>query len=298
MSWILRWSRRSALMARASPTSADVLEKGVAIIEDDVTGPIAKGVTRPVFSRDSRRLGYAIETFAKRGAIVLDGVVGREWMAAPNDIVFSPDGRRVMASASWKEGGFLAKRSVCAVIADDQIVAQEEALDCSLWPVFSADGQHVAWWMQRSKEASQMFVDGAPIGDPTSLSEPRFTPTGAVVYASRSNKGATIAIDGRPGPKALELMNQRCTLPRELRGLEQQYRLAPIGEHVAWAGVFDPAGFPTTVVGSDPGWQRPVLDDRVGPAYDQVFSWGFDESGTAWWMAQRGQSILRVSAAA
>ena len=68
------------------------------------------------------------------------------------------------------------------------------------------------------------------------------------------------------------------------------YRLSPDGNHVAWAGLFDPDGADASA--------RPVLDDRIGPAFDRVLDWTFLPDGSATWYAQRGRSLIRISAAA
>jgi roadblock/LC7 domain-containing protein len=90
------------LPARFSPDGqrfayfADVVEKGVAMVENDVPGPLFKGVGVPVFSQDSRHLAYVAQTFDKKVGVVLDGALTAEWSATgAGEPVFSSDSRRV-----------------------------------------------------------------------------------------------------------------------------------------------------------------------------------------------------------
>ena len=119
-------------------------------------------------------------------------------------------------------------------------------------------------------------------------SAPVFTSTGRLTYAVIVPDGrVTIMVDGRLGPLADVLHVSQSTIavfdhPRTGRQ-DVPYAVSSDGEHVAWAGTFDEES-------------RPVLDDRVGPAFDAVLAWSFDESGTAAWWAQRTDTVFRVTA--
>jgi len=75
------------------------------------------------------------------------------------------------------------------------------------------------------------------------------------------------------------------------------FQVSPDGEHVAWAGRF--GGVPVGAATADDAAKaaRPVLDDQVGPAYDRILGWAFNDDGTGVWFAQRGDETFRVTAA-
>jgi hypothetical protein len=52
--------------------------------------------------------------------------------------------------------------------------------------------------------------------------------------------------------------------------------------HTPWIGLFDD------------DW-RPVLDDRVGPAFAEPLTSSFDTDGRATWHVQRGDVVYRVT---
>jgi roadblock/LC7 domain-containing protein len=265
---------------------ADVVEKGVAIVEDDVPGPLFKAVGAPIFSPDSRRLAYVAETFDKRMTLVVDGVAGPEWPSgSAGTPVFSPDSRRVAITIGRTEGGFLRKRHRFSLVVDGAVLAEMEGDDVTAEPVFSPDGQHVAWWVRRG-EVTMMMLDGAMhTAEPLASSDPVFTSSGRLVYGAVTvpDGRATVRIDGRDGAIAMAELD-----PRWAAGLAGRpalpFAISPDGEHVAWAGMF----------GEE---LRPVLDERVGPPFDQLLGWTFDAAGTAAWWARRGETILRVTAA-
>jgi len=284
-----------ALPARFSPDSqrfayfADVVEKGVAIVEDDVPGPLFRGVGLPVFSPDSRHLAYAAETSPKKMTLVLDGAMSGEWPAtSAGEPIFSPDSRRVAVTLQRDEGGFLRKRQLYTVAVDGRSYPEEPGDDVSLRPAFSPDGARVAWWLQRGTD-SVLVIDGVVhLGAAFVGSDLRFDPSGRIVHASRFGTSHTISVDDRPGPladavvglfPASEVFSHRpwpeSTVP---------FRLSADGLHVAWAGLF--------------GDQMcPVLDDEVGPTFDLIIDCRFDDDGAAVWWAMRGEVVFRVERA-
>jgi len=75
---------------------ADVKEKGVAVVEDDVPGPLVKSVRMPAFSPDSSHLAYAAQDQNKRWLAILDGNPGTARDGSTmGDVSFSPDSRRL-----------------------------------------------------------------------------------------------------------------------------------------------------------------------------------------------------------
>jgi hypothetical protein len=269
---------------------ADVPEKGVAIVEDDAAGPVLKAVGRPVFSPDSRRLAYAAQTFDGRYGVVVDGVLGPTWDAKDVALpVFSPDSRHVAVVRGRQEGGILRRRTLLALVVDGLVVAELPGDDASSSPRFSPDSGHVAWWVQHG-EHPQVMLDDHPLpGGASALSGPVFTRAGNLVYSAALEQGkvGTVLVDGRPGPFAEGLATPRTLLHEFGRDLAPDPRVpfavSPDGEHVAWIGRF----------GDD--W-RPVLDDRVGPAFFAPLAASFGPDGRPTWYLQREREVYRVIA--
>ncbi|HEX5827209.1 MAG TPA: hypothetical protein VFY23_06790 [Candidatus Limnocylindrales bacterium] len=280
------------LMAAFSPDSrrfaywADVLEKGVAVVEDGVAGPILERAGAPVFSSDSRRLAYAGRAFDKRAGLVVDGSLSdRLPIVAQGLPTFSPDDRRVALSVETEEGGLLRKRHHHAMLVDGQLLGAREGSDGSMRPTWSADSRHVCWWMQSRPNEVWALRDGEATGPLAGLwGEPVFMSAGRLVYAAGTAAGASVFIDGQAGPICNAVTYAEPPgVPREEGMPVPMFRLSPDSAHVAWAGLF----------GSR---QRPVLDGCVGPAFDIVVGSRFDPDGTARWWAQRGTTVCVVSA--
>ena len=283
------------LMACFSPDSrrfayfADVQEKGVAVLEDDVAGPLFKAVGMPVFSPDSRRLAYVAETYSKTCCLVVDGAPGPEWKCSwVGTPVFSPDSRHIAVTFLGEEGGFLRKRHVAGCVVDGRILAVVDGDDVRQ-PMFSLDGDRVAWLIGNG-DVNKVIVDGsAHAGEEVAYSAPLFSPAGHLAYAVmvKPDRRVTVMIGGRLGPFADDLRGPRSIMATfEFPRTGQPnipFVVSPDGEHVAWAGVF----------GEE---MRPVLDERVGPPFDLVLDWAFDEDGRAVWWAQRADSVYRVTA--
>jgi hypothetical protein len=98
-----------------------------------------------------------------------------------------------------------------------------------------------------------------------------------------------VIVDGRPGPMAQTMVPPRplieLTTTPDRAGQVVPFCLSPEGEHVAWAGVFEDEA-------------RPVIDDRVGPPFEDVVAWSFDDAGVATWWAHRGEDVFVVRASA
>jgi hypothetical protein len=285
------------LAARFSPDSrrfayfADVPEKGVAIVEDDVAGPVLKAVGRPVFSPDSRHLAYMAQTFDGRATVVVDGVAAPPWNAKTFHglPVFSADGRHVAVTAMREEGGLLRKRHTCVLVVDGRVVAELPGEDVSAIPVVNADGSHVAWWV-RQGPAAKVMLDGEPVPAGTySASEPVFTPSGRLAYATHPDGGApvTVMLHDRPGPIAERMAPNRTVIRLFGRSLEPKANpdvaISPDGEHVAWMGMFR-------------GCWAPVLDDQVGPPFTWPVACWFEPDGRATWYLQLDDTVCRVTA--
>jgi len=283
-------------MATFSPDSrrfayfADVPEKGVAIIEDDVAGPVVKAVGWLSFSPDSKHLVYVAKSFDGRLGVVLDGVLGPTWVAQEAGIpAFSADGRHVAVILRREAGGFLRKRSVATLVVDGVVVTELPADDVSGTPAFSPDGTHVAWWVLQGTRRRLMVDGDAMDGAGTVDSVPVYTAAGRLVCATRTDDGAsaTVVVDGRAGPIANGVATANSALRLFGRDLapdpDVPFAVSPDGEHVAWMGLFGAA------------W-HPVLDDRVGPEFSVPLAWSFDADGHATWYAQRDDVVYRVTA--
>ncbi len=274
--------------------AADVDGKGVAMIEGGDVGPRVKTCGFPIFSSDSEHLAYSTETLDKRNAVVLDGKVGPPMAGVLQLPVFSPDNRQIAVTHRREEGGLFRKRYVHALSIDNEVMDEHEAIDCSLQPAFSPDGSRVAWWVAPNKEVSDLYVVGERESVGRTSSDPFFTESGALVFAAVVADGMAPSVDGRIGPRAHGFLQPAGEVPLALRDSQPPFRISPVGDHVAWAGVFSDARGHVDVssMGASP---RPVLDDLVGPAFDQVINFRFEEDGRVIWWAQRGDAIVRVS---
>jgi hypothetical protein len=269
--------------------AADVPEKGVAVIEDDIAGPLLGAVYMPVFSPDSSRLAYVARTLEKRIALVVDGARLGEWDATDTgDVVFSPDSRHIALTLRRSEGR-LVRRRYCAATVDAATLAEVRADDVCVVPVFAPDTQRLAWWIERESR-QEILVNGDPLPhDAIPISEPRFTATGRLVYAALlgTDEAQTVIVDGRPGPVSDAILAPRHSELLARRPGQPEtgvpFSISPDGEHVAWAGGFGQA-------------QRPVVDDRVGPPYDDVIGWSFGADGVATWWAMRGDDVFIIQA--
>lgn len=283
------------LIASFSPDSrrfvyfADVLEKGVAILEDDVPGPLFKAVGMPVFSADSGHLAYVGQTFSNQVTLVVDGTPGPEWPGESTGTpVFSADGRHVALTIHREAGNFLRRRHYYALAVDGNIVTELEGNDASFAPVFSPDGTRVAWWLKRGDVPQMMVNETLHAEDAIAWGDPVFTSAGHLVYAAVVGEGSgSILVDGRPGPVADVFVDRQSTIhvfddPRTGK-TTPSFAVSPDGEHVIWAGSF----------GEE---QRPIFDSLVGPGFDRIISSAFTSDGRATWWAQRGDVIHRVSA--
>jgi hypothetical protein len=282
-------------MACFSPDSrrfvyfADVQEKGVAIVEDDVPGPLFKGVGWAVFSPDSRHLAYAGQRHSKQLTLVVDGTPGPDWPVLETGLpVFSADGRHTAVTVHREAGNFLRKRHHYALAVDGRVLTELEGDDVSFAPVFSPDGARVAWWVKHG-EVPQVMVNDAPHAeDAIGLGDPVFTSAGHLVYAAVVQDGSvTVLVDGRPGPVADVIVDRNSTIavfddPRSGK-TTPLFAISPDGAHVIWAGLFGEQ-------------ERPVFDDQVGPDFDRVLCSAFAADGRATWWAQRGDVIHRVTA--
>lgn len=276
---LARWSPDSARFVYA----ADVEGRGVAMVEDDRPGPLVKAIGDPIFSPDGRRLAYTVQTHSKATALVVDGLMSAEFRGEPSYPVFSPDGRRVAFATHREEGPLWSKRHVISVIVDGEVMHEEPGLDFTAKPVFSPDGARLAYWIEKTKGDRRMFIDGVLQDGPMTMGEPSFDAAGELVYVGVSDAGQTLVTDGRLGPLAPYVLFPLGGVPIEFRESLYHFRHSPDGRHVAWAQATDEGAMP-------------VLDDRIGPRYDQIINWSFADSGQATWWATRDEGVFRITA--
>jgi hypothetical protein len=272
------------MIATFSPDSrrfaywADVKEKGVAIVEDDIRGPLFRGISSPMFSPDSRHLAYLAQTQDKAVLLVRDGVAGSPWPGIDSALpAFSPDSAHVAFTFLRERGGFLSKRRTVGLVLDDQLVFESPGDAVIDEPVFSPDGAHVAWSMKKGSEVF-VVVDDRPGSPLDGCGPPVFTMSGRVAHGAQFKELQTTVVDGRPGPMSLAaaMLSNDPTDPH--------LRVSPDGEHVAWIGSFSDG-------------MHPVIDDRVGPAYQQMATCWFLDDGSAEWWGWRDNAVYRITAA-
>lgn len=270
---------------------ADVVEKGVAVIEDDVAGPIVHSVTTPQFSPDSRHLAYTAQQLDKSLALILDGSVVAHWTEKPTGSppVFSADSTTVAAMVMLERGGLFSKKQLVAVGGNRASFPAVEAEDAQAAPTLTRDGAHAAWWLRR-KDVSILVVDGIMQADaPPPLSELTYDAADRLIYAGNAGDDYSVIIDGRPGPlvddvaalfPAVEVWDHG-----DLGEPSVPYRASADGAHVAWVGMIDDDA-------------HPVLDDEVGPAFKLVFDCQFQPDGSVRWWGQRDNRLYRIDAQA
>jgi hypothetical protein len=119
-----------------------------------------------------------------------------------------------------------------------------------------------------------MVLDGIPGPAHELVGPPHFSSTGRLAYLTKTGDAFSIVFDGIPGPVMEE--------PTQVGGHEA-YWISPDGDHVATVGRL--AG----------GW-RPIVDQRIGPAYPGIGRITFG-NGRATFLASRPDGLYRVSTA-
>ena len=276
------------LPARFSPDGrrfayfADVVEKGVAILEDDRAGPLFKELSAPVFSPDSRHLAYAARTYADEAVLMYDGTELGRWTKSRGAIpVFSRDARRVAMTLETETGGFLRRGSTFTVVVDGDTHDALPGTDASAVPAFSDDGELFAVWVQGADGRTRLLLDGVDQKLEWSVaSEIAFDQDGAPVYVADVGGSFTVVVGDRHGPLAeavIDLRRLEEAFGRDPWGLPPfPFRVTAAGG-VAWVGRFG-------------DMHRPVLDDQVGPEFDLIAACQVDEQAVSWW-AQTDETV-------
>jgi len=250
---------------------AEKLDRGTAMVVDGQRGPTFEAAGVPVFSPDSRRLAYLAVPARRQCVAVIDGVKGPVHHDAWGTIAFSPDSQRTAYLALEGGSGLLGRfRTTGRAVVD--LVESTEAWDgFSSDPHFSPDSRHVAFSATRRKR--QVVVVDDVAGPPFDLvGPPRYGSTGRLAYLAKSGRSYSVVLDGRPGAASEEPW---VLAPNEF------FMISPDGEHVASVGRVTS------------GW-RPIVDDRIGPAYAGVGRVRFDD-GRASFLAVRPDGVYRVS---
>ena len=147
--------------------------------------------------------------------------------------------------------------------------------------VFSPDSLHLAYLAETLEGGYTLVLDGisGPSWPAKEGGGPVFSPDSRhTAFIVRRDEGSflrrrrlyTLVVDRRA---VAERQGDDAATPS----------FSPDGEHVAWMGMFGEG-------------VRPVLDDRVGPAFELPLAWSFDADGVATWYAQRGDVVYRVTA--
>ncbi len=210
------------------------------VVVDGQEGPEYDLVTRPVFSRDGRRLAYA----AARGpredrkwCVVLDGEESPEYEEV-RDLVFSPDGSHIAYAACKGErerpvgivGDFDTQR--WAVVVDGQ-EGPEYGEIVKGTPVFSPDGRRLAYAAVRNvrmtpasgpdyyRRRSVVVVDGEESAPYVSVRGGSlvFSPDSQrLAYIVRKEARDVCVIDGEVGPPYHQILASR-PAPHSREGL-------------------------------------------------------------------------------
>ncbi len=131
----------------------EALPQGDRIVADGKLGPILPGCDQPTYSPVTNRLFYwtrSEQRGPERIGIMADGVQLPARFAQPGTFVFSRDGKR------WAAIGGRAQQGPVVLFVDGREVGSYK--DASL-PVFSDDGAHLAWLVQRDDDRIALMVD-------------------------------------------------------------------------------------------------------------------------------------------
>ena len=223
------------------------LEGGMRIVVDDRAGPSYELVGPPVFSPDSQRIAYQARRGPGRLTAVIDGVEGPEARDFWGNVVFSPDSRRTAYLPIQAGSGLIGRfRTHGQAVVDG--VATGEVWDSWQSEVhFSPDSRHVAFAAVRSK-VQHMILDDVASPPFDLVGPPRFGATGRLAYLTKAGAGFALFFDGARGPTIDEAAP---VTPDEL------FLISPDGAHVA------------SIAKVGGGW-RPIIDDRIGPAYPGI----------------------------
>lgn len=246
--------------------------EGVSV--DGKTGPLFDDVSDPIFSRDSSRHAYEAVEKEKKIVVVDHRPLGMEFDGADHP-VFSPRGDRV-AYRGWfdlpnikgeNEDEDEDRPHQRYYIVLDGVRGEE--YDFVGWPIFSPDGQKMAFEAQRGKEMF-MIVGDARGESFDYVGSPAFSPDGRrLAYAASSGERFILIIDGRRTGPDFESMKDPFFSPDSkrvaciaIRKAENRYKnLPPLG------------GKECLVVDGVPGEDCDMVHDPVFSANSRHFGY-------------------------
>lgn len=217
------------------------------------------GLAETTWSDDGRHLAYGAQR-GERWQVVLDGEASRAWERLQRDSLrVSRDGERLLYVA--------IERGEAYVVVDGRVLGPyDEVSEMNINP----DGSHTGFIAREGGEES-VFIDERAVGSPNaSASSLTFSDDGSSwAYISRGDDGSSCVVqDGRYGPQ--------------------------VDSIVAGSLVFSSDGQHLGYVARAHGSFVVVIDDKVGPAFEEVEGPVFGSSDGSWGYLGRWGGLTRI----
>ena len=197
---------------------------------------------QPVFSTDSKHVGYGAMSGSFKAVVVVDGVEGKEYLQLASPPTFSPDSKRVAYGAIVRRS--IVSGSCKAVVVVDGVEGKEYPLVTSP-PIFSPDSRRVAYAaMVRGKAPCivpgdfagthrggkwAVVVDGVEGKEYDDVQDVGFSPdTSRLTYAARRDKKWVVVEEVVEGKEYDDIFLAN------LAGLASAQVLSPDGKHAAY----------------------------------------------------------------
>jgi hypothetical protein len=255
------------------------------VVADGQEGPRYQGVGPPSFSPDSRHLIYTASV-GDKSVVVLDGEESRECDRA-GTFCFLPDGSGLIYEAQIGNRAFVVRNGqegpayphvgelklspdgqhfVYVAYKEPGLAVVVDGKEGPLWdgleemPVFSADGNHMAYAGERKGQCFVVFDSREEGGYPSvNLAKDR---NDALVVGPHGERVYTVGVGSRePAPR------------------------------------FDDPRYDEWVKTRKPGRRCVVVNGQPGPAYDEIVTYplAFQEDGTLEYLAKRDGMLFRVT---
>jgi Tol biopolymer transport system component len=181
----------------------------ICIFVDGHANPVAEGSTvhSLALSADGKRLAYAVSQ-GKKSWVVVDGQTSPVYdripfpSSAPDDLTFSPDGKRFAYLAAKSDG---KHTSIWVVVDGREFTGYNGVMNIT----FSPDSKRVAYVAEVDKGLSRIspkdwrftaVVDGIPGPDYNQVLGPAFSPDSKrVVYGALQHGKWSMVVDGQAG---------------------------------------------------------------------------------------------------
>ena len=219
------------------------------LVVDGISKPVAGEVQRQTlcFSQDGRHYACVTRNGGGKANVYLDGTQQKDYNEISGSVVFSPDGQRhayiasILGAPSRNPQGTTILTSRSVVVADGKEIMGIQAKSDQA-PLFSPDGQHLAFVALTAAKQHQVVLDGVPGLTHGQIVEGslRFSPDGRrlayVAGPARNQTGPwTVVVDGRSQKQCAQIDTDTLTF-------------SPDGKHLAYLAAGQSPGFRYSVV--------------------------------------------------